>query len=302
MPKWDHESLQRRRGDTASANGPLVRRRISELGFTQAEFAVEKDIPQRTLERVLAGGRVLKVVLVRIAAGLSLPYADIVVAGEARRSRVAPRASFAPPGTENAPGSRARNRRLVQSANHLRSEFRRATEGRRPPLSAGDFSAVAVLIDAMWALDANNGHAHYYAGEVKRWMGRREESHHQFFRYLDFYDQVFAPIQESDAGLEHCYRTAHGYCRERAAWIHHLLALDLWRQGRTRKDRGILEHARRHACAARDLFPGGFIQFTSTTKLLEAIEKAVAGLGPRRGRPRSAHRSRPETGFPRSTG
>jgi len=301
MLKRSHERLQRRRGDTAAANGPLVRRRISELGFTQAEFAVEKDIPQRTLERVLAGGRVLKVVLVRIAAGLSLPYADIV-AGGARGSRVAPHASFAPAGTENAPGSRARNRKLVQSANKLRLEFQRATAGRRPPLSAGDFSTAAQLIDAMWALDPNNGHAHYFTGEIKRSMGRREESHHHFFRYLDFYDQVFAPIQESDAGLEHCYRTAHGYCRERAAWIHHLLAVDLWRQGRTRKDRGILEHARRHATAARDLFPGGFIQFTSTTKLLEAIERAAAGLGPRRGRPRSAHRSRPETGFPRSTG
>jgi transcriptional regulator with XRE-family HTH domain len=288
MRKRDHERAQRRRSDTAAVNGPLVRRRIRELGFTQAEFAAENDIPQRTLERALAGGRILKVLLVRIAAALSLPYAD-VVAGDPRTSRVAPRASFAPPGTENGSGSRARNRRLIRSANQLRSEFQRATEGRKPPLAADDFGAATPLIDAMCALDANNGHAHYYAGEVKRWIGRREESHHHFFRYLDFYQQVFAPIQETDAGLEHCYRTAHGYCRERTAWIHHLLALDLWRQGRAKRDRGILAHALNHADAALSYFPGGFIQYTSTTTVREAIGLAIAKIEEARAAEPPAH-------------
>jgi hypothetical protein len=78
--------------------------------------------------------------------------------------------------------------------------------------------------------------------------------------------------------LENCYRNGHGYCCERTAWIHHLLALDLWKRGRTKKDRGLLEHALKHTEAALIYFPRGFIQHTSTLCMRDAVERMLVKL------------------------
>jgi transcriptional regulator with XRE-family HTH domain len=256
-----NERLRRNRRDTAKPNGETLRRRFNQLGVTQHEFAcAEKGFTLRTLQRALAGTRIAKTSLARLAEALSLSYDQIVVAPDLDRRP-----------TE----------RLIALSYELRLQFQRGTECRQPPLNDHDFRYVRRLIDRMRRLDSDNGHTHYYAGEMKRWMGRREESHADFFRYLDFEEAHQAelnPAQQAEAGPETCYQRAHGYCRERTAWIHHLLALDLWERGRVKRDSGLLEHALNHANAVLRHFPNGFVQHTSTIKMRDAIQLAIARL------------------------
>jgi hypothetical protein len=278
----------RRRRDTATPNPDIIRCRFYELDITQTEFVVGRGFTLRTFQRALEGVAIAKISLRKIAEALSLPYEQVLVAKEASHPRAA---------NTTIVGDRIltdveliaaedkaithRDSRLIRLATNLRLEFQHATESRRPPLTAQDFTRVIRLINRIRRLDGNNGHAHYYAGEVKRWMGEREESHNDFFRYLDFYQEVFAPTQGEDAGLENCYRRGHGYCSERTAWIHHLLALDLWKLGRTKNDQGVLEHALKHAHAALDYFPAGFVQHTSTTRVRDALKSLLVKISRR---------------------
>lgn len=132
------------------------------------------------------------------------------------------------------------------------------------------------LIEALRRLDQNNGYAHYYAGEAKRWMGLREASHRDFYRYLSHFEN--SPLGAGDplVDLEASYRLGHGYCAERTAWIHHLLAFDLWASRHRRKDPGLLKHALRHVEAALAYFPGGFVQHQSTASMRDAIRRRIA--------------------------
>jgi hypothetical protein len=91
-------------------------------------------------------------------------------------------------------------------------------------------------------LDPNNGYAHYYAGEAKRWMGMREASHRDFYRYLSYVESSLFPAGVPAVDLEASYRLVHGYCAERTAWIHHLLAFDLWSSRRCKKDLARISH------------------------------------------------------------
>jgi hypothetical protein len=272
--------LQQARRDTAMPNGDQLRRRFKEisdeLGMTQAAFVTGKGFTLRTFQRALAGERISKIAIEQIARTLAIPYEQAILA---RPPKAAIRYSSGgqlfngaevdvlecgPPG------------RIIEAANELRSEFRRTVEYRHPPLPVEDFAKARQLIDAIRDLDLNNGHVHYYAGEIKRWTGMRERSRDDFFLYLDYYKDIFLPNHPKAISLEECYRSAHGYCGERTAWIHHLLALDLGAEGRSQKDIALLELALNHANAALRYFAGGFIQFGATAGIRDALEEEIA--------------------------
>jgi hypothetical protein len=279
MPGIRAASSRRPRRDTVIPNGDRLRRRWKEISderrIAQDDFVFGIGFTLRTFQRALAGERITKISLEQIARALSIPYKEAVLTGP-------PKTAFRPNtrnhlinGVEaNVPGCGPVGQ-TIQAANELRLEFRRAIEYRHPPLTIDDFAGARQLIDAIRNLDLNNGHVHYYAGEIKRWTGMRERSRDDFFLYLDYYKDIFLPDHPEAISLEECYENAHGYCGERTAWIHHLLALDLGAEGRSKKDAALLEHALNHANAALEYFSSGFVQFEPTASIRDSLETEI---------------------------
>ena len=164
----------------------------------------------------------------------------------------------------------------------------------RNDFTAADLSAAKADVAALFALDANSGHALYYNGTIERASNRKvfdplscvkgplgDESldsyEGSFFRYLD----TMRRLPESETGgndLEAtaCYNRARGFCAQRTAWIYHLLANDLYAEARATNDpvdQAIKSHsAAFYAQEAMRLYsvPGqarGFKQCTATETL-----------------------------------
>jgi hypothetical protein len=267
---------RRPRRDTATPDGARIRLELDGRDLTQEQFALGKGFTLRTLQRALAGTRITKSALREIARALSLSYEEVVAA---RPAGPADRSSAAEP--PPAPAGE-----LVRIANALRLQFHRATEYARPPLDRSDLAEVLKSIETLRQLDPNNGYAHYYAGEAKRWMGLREASHRDFYRYLSYFENSLFAGETPAVDLEASYRRGHGYCSERTAWIHHLLAFDLWSSRRCKRDLGLLQHALHHAEAALAHHPGGFVQHLSTKRMRDAIGQCMAKLN---GAPATEH-------------
>lgn len=156
----------------------------------------------------------------------------------------------------------------VKIANELRQEFDSATALRTPPLIEGDFRHVRDLIAALTQIDPRNGHAFYYSGQMKRWLGRKTEAQQDFYKYLENEDQKPEAVREGDISVEACYRSAAGYCRQRSGWICHLLANDYYQKGlaesNTDQARFYFDLAVKYAQKAQVFFPGGFEQSIAT--------------------------------------
>lgn len=159
----------------------------------------------------------------------------------------------------------------VRTANDLRREFDRATALRIPPLNETDFRRVLELITTLTQIDGRNGHALYYSGQMKRWMGRKPEAQQDFYKYLENEGQKPDAVREGDISAEACYRSAAGYCRQRSGWICHLLANDFYQtglaEGDTDQARFHFDLAVKYALKAQVFFPGGFEQFAPTRTL-----------------------------------
>jgi hypothetical protein len=129
----------------------------------------------------------------------------------------------------------------LELARRLRVEFIRVRDN-----TAEDFKQAETLVQALKALDPQNGHAWYFAGEIKRVQNQRLFTSKSCFKgwtdtagSLDAYQQDFYAYREvaltlpaseigSDPSGEVCYARANGYCVQRLAWIYHLLANDFF--------------------------------------------------------------------------
>jgi hypothetical protein len=188
---------------------------------------------------------------------------------------------------------------ILRLANELRQHFNDA----RNKLEASgtiDFSDAENDVRALFKLDADNGFAWYYSGEIKRSKDTArftpksclrvplsatnvdlDAYENDFYRYLDYAASL--PVTETvgDIGGDTCYKRPKGYCPQRTAWIHHLLASDLYAEAlaasdpKTRVEK--LKKALDHANAALKLYPpDGFIQCNMpTTTLTNALHDAL---------------------------
>lgn len=197
------------------------------------------------------------------------------------------------------------NEQTLSVVHQLRDDFRRAREALEKSGNA-DFSRVEEGISALLRIDQQNGHAWYYAGEVKRIQNsvrfnvkscfKRPPSgetfsfntyRQDFYRYLEIERMLPAHETRGDTGSEVCYQRPKGYCMQRTGWINHLLANDFYEEAlvvtdpRDRKAK--LESAKNHAKAARDYYPPkGFEQCTDTIALQSRIDEMLEALAPRR--------------------
>jgi hypothetical protein len=133
----------------------------------------------------------------------------------------------------------------LELARRLRIEFMRARDNTQPA-RANNFAQAENLVQALKNIDPQNGHAWYFAGEIKRVQNERLFTRKSCFKgwgeeagSLDDYQQDFYAYREvaltlpateigADPGAEVCYARANGYCAQRLAWIYHLFANDFF--------------------------------------------------------------------------
>jgi hypothetical protein len=188
---------------------------------------------------------------------------------------------------------------------HLASELRTAFQKARNDLEktgSADFARAEALTDALKGIDQRNGHAWYFAGELKRiqnraaftpkscfrgWpaneIGSLETYQQDFHRYVEIALSLPALETGGDTGSETCYRRPKGYCVQRTAWIYHLFANDFYLHALALTDRrdhiAALTRAAQHVAEARKYRRPeggeGFDQCIHTTPLIEKIAEAL---------------------------
>ena len=183
-------------------------------------------------------------------------------------------------------------------ANELRAEFIRARD-KLEQTGSPDFSRVQETIAALRRVDEQVGHVWYFEGEMKRIAngamftsksclkplppGSQSLDAYQqdFYRYLEIANSLPAQHTSVDTSSEICYQRADGVCVQRTAWIHQLLATDMYQMAMAIKvddpERvARLEQARKHADEAlRYRSPegiDGFVQCIGTAALHEKIQ------------------------------
>jgi tetratricopeptide (TPR) repeat protein len=95
---------------------------------------------------------------------------------------------------------------------------------------ANKFQAVLDMALPMLEVNPDNGHALYYAGEVYREFGNREQMRGLFQKF------IAAAVENPDAktgAAAACYQRPGGFCQERLGWIYHLMASDYLTSSRT---------------------------------------------------------------------
>ena len=201
---------------------------------------------------------------------------------------------FGPPPTSN------QNSQTKLSA-ELREEFLVARDKFEESGSA-DFSNAEFLIMHMRKIDIGNSAVWYFAGEIKRikkseWFtaksciksnGRNRDLtgyQQDFNRYID--DAKAASFKDIGNTLDSssCYENKRGFCPQRIAWIHHLLANDFFEQSQTVLDQpekiGRLELVLQHSAEALKYEHEGrrgFVQCMDTVVLQEKAREQMSHM------------------------
>lgn len=152
------------------------------------------------------------------------------------------------------------NQIILEAAKILREEWRTNILARPP--AQRDFTHTDELVKLILDIDGNNGHGLYYAGEAKRKQGVIGGRHQDFDKYLEIEEHLPREERETPLDQEACYERPKGYCKQRTAWIQHLLATDYLEMGRQETDRekrrDDFQTALRRSQEALANFPGGF--------------------------------------------
>jgi len=172
---------------------------------------------------------------------------------------------------------------LVDTSRDLRKEYNDVKNAHPNPINPELFSRVNFLISFLQRIDDNNGHAFYFSGEVRRQIGKPEDSHVFFYRYLEEQGVLNDNYRDGGTGAEICYQRPRGFCAQRSGWIHHLLANDFYKKGTTVSDpaekRALFDTAAQQAAASLEDFPQGFVQEVPTKVLQSRIAEELKRLG-----------------------
>lgn len=170
---------------------------------------------------------------------------------------------------------------VIEAIDALRKKFREVTRSLGREAREVDFAHVEYLVNFLSGIDETSGHALYYRGEVNRRLTNPEGSHADFYLYLETERKLPKSERWGGTDVEECYQRANGYCRQRTAWIRHLMANDFYEKGvrevDENKKRQFFEIALRYVGGVWDAYPGGFVQYKTTKelegKLLEELKK-----------------------------
>jgi hypothetical protein len=145
---------------------------------------------------------------------------------------------------------------LKEAGEKLRTRFNEEI-ARKLPFSRSDFDASRDLIELISKLDDNNGHVHYFLRKIDRGLGDVAGGDQQFYAYLT---AEHGRTRQGALGYPPC-DTPEGYCRERTAWIFHVLANDFYEDGIRLEQANNPDASARfstallHTCSAIKLYP-----------------------------------------------
>jgi len=145
---------------------------------------------------------------------------------------------------------------FVNLASVLDREWQTSVLARQP--SQRDYGHIDEITSFMLSVDPNNGHALYYNGQEKRARKMLGSSQEDFFKYLE----VEHGLPDSERGgstlRKECYDRAKGFCKQRTAWIQHLLANDFIEEAKITKGCASFQTAREYAKQALANYNGEF--------------------------------------------
>ncbi|HEY5899044.1 MAG TPA: hypothetical protein VIV54_15855 [Burkholderiales bacterium] len=171
---------------------------------------------------------------------------------------------------------------VLATAQQAKLQFDATTRGREVPIPKSEFAPTEKLLRRLERLDPGNGHAIYYSAFILRWVGDRPGSHTILFEYIERAAKADA-LQKDDDGLaKYCFDYWRGFCKQRAAYANHVLALDLRKAANDEKNPAISLKWRKKAieCAEAALkLYGEFSdprQGTPTAVMLDELRKELA--------------------------
>jgi hypothetical protein len=175
---------------------------------------------------------------------------------------------------------------LTEAGWNIRDRFLQAIAKR--PFHPYELDTTKDGLELMESIDGDNGHVHYFRGLIDRMLGDPAKGRQRFYAYLNKESRSQPPTRNGEIGALPC-RTPQGFCRERTAWVFHLLANDFYAEAMSRKKAGLpleayhtfLSEALEHACTSIKLFsPNGFAdpsQLTPTRDLVKLLSTELGG-------------------------
>jgi hypothetical protein len=177
------------------------------------------------------------------------------------------------------------SRVLTEAGWKIRDRFLLAIAKR--PFIRRDFDTTEDGLELIESIDGDNGHVHYFRGLMDRMRGDPGKGRQNFYAYLAKEERSQPSTRTGEVGALPC-RTPEGFCRERTAWVFHLLANDFYAEAMARKKAGLpleayhtyLSEALDHACTAVKLFsPNGFTDPSQLTPTRDLVKLLSAELG-----------------------
>jgi hypothetical protein len=149
---------------------------------------------------------------------------------------------------------------LTEVGWRTRTRFNAAIAKR--PFHQRDFETTKDGLDLLESLDNDNAQAHYFRGLIARAFGDPSKGRQYFYEYLNKEARVQPSTRDGPLGPDPC-KTPAGVCRERTAWVFHLLASDFRTDALNMEKAGLpvdeyysyFSDALNHACTAMKLFP-----------------------------------------------
>lgn len=149
---------------------------------------------------------------------------------------------------------------LTEVGWRTRTRFNAAIAKR--PFHQRDFETTKDGLDLLVSLDNDNAQAHYFRGLIARAFGDPSKGRQYFYEYLNKEARVQPSTRDGPLGPDPC-KTPAGVCRERTAWVFHLLASDFRTDALNMEKAGLpvdeyysyFSDALNHACTAMKLFP-----------------------------------------------
>jgi hypothetical protein len=157
-------------------------------------------------------------------------------------------------------------------------------------LAQEQFECVSNLANVLLEQDSKNGHGLYFQGEAWRFKAGndpkesalyRDRVREFFLRYIA--NERLLPQNERDGDGNSCYDREKGYCKERTAWINHLMAVEYRQWAEDADER--TSKLKRLELAAKflkvDLDFGGFDLVAPSAALKDRINADFEKLGAR---------------------
>ncbi|MBI1210882.1 MAG: TIR domain-containing protein [Alphaproteobacteria bacterium] len=147
----------------------------------------------------------------------------------------------------------------------------------RNDINTGDLADADKTLASLLSLAPSNGHTYYFEGELQRVQGLHRDIYKAidwFVRYMD--DPRSQQVLASNRLDEKvCYETGDGFCRQRTAWIGHLLANMFYRLSMdastdAEKRKTFLQRAEKYLHISLKFYPTGFeATVASPTQLVD---------------------------------